>query len=130
MKTYTVLYAEDVPHYGTVDIDAKSDQAAIAIAKGRDDISDITTDPAHNDTVSQRIVHIQDPDGNIIAQDIALDTYALMVGDHSLFAAAEEMLSILQFAVETEEGNWEGLDDEPQWLQQARTVIAKARGKK
>ncbi|MCL5670811.1 MAG: hypothetical protein M1423_05865 [Acidobacteria bacterium] len=32
MKTYTVLYAEDVPHYGTAEIEAENDAEAIARA--------------------------------------------------------------------------------------------------
>ena len=33
MKTYSVLYAEDVPHYGTAEIEAENDAEAIAKAK-------------------------------------------------------------------------------------------------
>jgi hypothetical protein len=33
MKTYTVIFAQDVPHYGSVEIEAKNDEAAIRRAK-------------------------------------------------------------------------------------------------
>lgn len=33
MKTYSVLYAVDVPHYGFHDIEAEDDRAAIAAAE-------------------------------------------------------------------------------------------------
>ena len=33
LKTYTVLFARDIPHYGTAEIEAESDEAALAAAK-------------------------------------------------------------------------------------------------
>ena len=33
MKTYTVLFAQDVPHYGTVKIEAENDEGALAEAR-------------------------------------------------------------------------------------------------
>jgi hypothetical protein len=70
MKTYTVLYAEDVPHYGSHDIEAENDQAAIEAAvalHARGDVS--LNEAAWDSTVCARIVHIEDPDGNIIEKD-------------------------------------------------------------
>lgn len=60
MKTYTVLFAEDVPHYGTVEIQAESDDAALEAAKAYD-ISEVTLDPEWENSVSKRIVFIDDP---------------------------------------------------------------------
>ena len=74
MKTYTVLYAEDVPHYGTREFDAADDTLAIerarAITPGA--MSNYTNDPDYNNTRCRRIVHIEGPDG-IIAEFIPLD---------------------------------------------------------
>jgi hypothetical protein len=36
MKTYTVLFAEDVPHYGAAEIEAEDDAAALEAAKAYD----------------------------------------------------------------------------------------------
>lgn len=73
MRTYTVLYAEDVPHYGTREFDAADDTLAIERARAiaPDALSNYTNDPDHNDTLCRRIVHIEGPEG-IIAEDIYL----------------------------------------------------------
>jgi len=44
MNSYTILFAEDVPHYGTVRIEAENDAAALDSAKAYD-FSEITIDP-------------------------------------------------------------------------------------
>lgn len=95
MKTYTVLYAQDVPHYGTNEIEAASDDEAIALAKT--DPSDYTDDPDWNNAVCQRIVHIEGPEG-IIAEAIPLDGYTLIHGEDKrlLCDAAEKMLLALE----------------------------------
>jgi hypothetical protein len=36
MKTYSVLFAEDVSHYGTVEIEAGNDHAALDAARAYD----------------------------------------------------------------------------------------------
>jgi len=33
MKTYTILFAQDIPHYGSVEIEAKNDADALRRAK-------------------------------------------------------------------------------------------------
>jgi len=76
MKTYTLLCAEDVPHYGSTEIEAKNDADAIRIAKALD-ISGICVEASWDAAVCQRIVHIEDSRNNVIASDIALDDYRL-----------------------------------------------------
>lgn len=79
MKTYTVLFAEDVPHYGSVEIEAPDDAIAIAQAKALDS-SSVTTDPDWSAAVCRRIVSIETAEGKAIAMDIALDGYHLRNG--------------------------------------------------
>jgi len=102
MKTYSVLYAEDVSHYGSTDIAAENDAEAIAIAKGisDDDLCNIALDPDHGSRFCKRIVHILDPDGEYIAADIPLDGYTLIHGQDKrlLCEAAETMLLVLERA--------------------------------
>jgi hypothetical protein len=83
MKTYTVLYAEDVPHYGTAEIEAANDAEAIAKASAisDEDLGNTTIDPDHCSSVCKRIVHIQDAEGNDVAHDISLDAYTLIHGE-------------------------------------------------
>ena len=95
MKTYTVLYAEDVPHYGTSEIEAASDEEAVAMAITAP--SDYTDDPDWNNTVCKRIVHIEGPEG-IIAEAIPLDNYTLIHGEDKrrLCEAAPALLKALE----------------------------------
>ena len=76
MKTYSVLFAEDVPHYGTAHLEAEDDAAALEAARSYD-ISEIATDPEWENSVCKRIVHIEDAAGHTIFHDIPLDHYAL-----------------------------------------------------
>ena len=103
MKTYTVLYAEDVPHYGQAEIEATDNDAAIEAARkvhaeGSLDLYDADWDNA----ICKRIVHIEDQDGEIIAEDIPLDSYYLSHGEpqRRLCEAAAAMLEALD-AVDT-----------------------------
>ena len=83
MKTYTVLYAEDVPHYGTAEVEAGNDAEAIAKASAitDEDLGNTANDPEHCSSVCKRIVHIQDADGNDVARDLSLDAYTLIHGE-------------------------------------------------
>jgi hypothetical protein len=81
MKTYSVLFAQDVPHYGTAEVEAADDDAAIIAAKLLDP-AEYTHDPAWDDPVCRRIVHIEAPDGRIVAQDVALDEFFLRNGQN------------------------------------------------
>ena len=71
MKTYTVLFAEDVPHYGTAEIQAEDDTAALEAAKAYP-LSEVTNDPAWENSACKRIVYIEDQQGHIVFEEIAL----------------------------------------------------------
>jgi hypothetical protein len=58
MKTYSVLFAEDVPHCGSAEIEAAEDAAAIETAKA-DEVTAVAHDPDWSWTVCRRIVHIE-----------------------------------------------------------------------
>lgn len=97
MKTYTVLLAEDVPHYGTAHITAASAAEALEAARHLD-TGEHCTDSDSSTAVCHRIVHIEDEDGNIVAEDIALDRYFLRYGgepDRLLCDAAPRLLDAL-----------------------------------
>jgi hypothetical protein len=100
MKTYTVLYAEDVPHYGTAEIEAENDAEAVgkAIAISDENLSGTTIDPEFSNSVCRRIVYIQDAEGNDVALDISLDAYTLIHGEDKrrLCDAAEAMFEALE----------------------------------
>lgn len=74
MKNYTLLYAEDVPCYAVADITAATPQDAIAAAKAYD-FNDCCADLDWANPIHRRIVHIEAPDGSIIAENIALDNW-------------------------------------------------------
>jgi hypothetical protein len=76
MKTYSVLFAEDVPHYGVAEIEAEDDAAALDAAKAYD-LSEVTTDAVWENSVCKRIVYIEDEDGNTMFHDVALDNHFL-----------------------------------------------------
>ncbi len=100
MKTYTVLFAEDVPHYGTAEIQAEDNSAAIEAAKAYD-FCEVTNEPEWGNSVCKRIVDIQDAEGNIIADDISLDDCFLRYGgdkERAFFNAAPRLLAVLENA--------------------------------
>jgi hypothetical protein len=79
MKTYSVLYAEDVPNYAIAEMEAEDDRAAIGIAKQFHATGDLAFGDADwENPILRRIVHIEDADGNIVASDIQLDNYTLL----------------------------------------------------
>jgi hypothetical protein len=81
MKTYTALFAEDVPHYCTVEIQAGNDEAAITQAKQYPAKFDMNfDDPDWNNPVCQRIVHILNSNDIEVAHDISLDGHQLLTG--------------------------------------------------
>jgi hypothetical protein len=132
MKTYSILFAEDVPHYGFADIEAKDDTAALAAAKAYD-LSEVTNDPEWENSVCKRIVHIEDPEGNTVHYDVPLDGYFLRCGsdkDRLLCDAAPDMLEALELC-EDALSDLARLDDGTpsiSALNMARDAIAKAKG--
>ena len=92
MKTYTVLFARDVPHYGSVEVNATGDVDALAKAKvhwkrvqrDRDEEPWPFTEAQHDSAVLARIVEIIDETGRQVAADIRLDTYLLSVAPTDL----------------------------------------------
>ena len=81
MKTYTVIYAEDVPHYAHGEIEARGPKDAIAKARKIDTETFTAYDPDWSGAVCSRIVSIEDHHGNVVAQDISLDNYVLHHAD-------------------------------------------------
>jgi len=78
MKTYTVLYASDVPHYASFEVEARSPREAITAAKTKINAGDVLVeDPDWEGCILKRIVHIEDDAGNSVANDIPLDDYRL-----------------------------------------------------
>ena len=57
MKTYIALYAEDVRHYSTVEIEAVDTVDAIAKARSYD-LTDVPTNPDWHNAVCRRIVEV------------------------------------------------------------------------
>jgi hypothetical protein len=96
MKTYTALFAEDVPHYCAVEIEAETDEQAIKQAKGFHGKFDIDfDDPDWNNPVCQRIVHILDNTGVEVATDISLDGHHLLT-DSKVCDAIQHALECLR----------------------------------
>lgn len=90
MKTYTVLFAHDVPHYGSVEINATGEVEALAKAKvhwervQRDEEPWPLTEAQHDSAVLARIVEITEESGRQVAADLRLDTYLLSVAPTDL----------------------------------------------
>ena len=91
MKTYTVLFAQDVPHYGQVEIAATGDDDALAKARAywkrvqRDKEPWPLYDAQHDSAILDRIVEIIDDEtGRQVAADIRLDTYHLTIAPTEL----------------------------------------------
>jgi hypothetical protein len=80
MKTYVVLYAEDVPHYAQGEIEARGPNEAIAKARKVDTDTFTSFEPDWSNAVCRRIVNITDAKGKTIAEDIRLDDYSLEHG--------------------------------------------------
>ncbi len=101
VNIYTVLYAEDVPHYSSTEIEATDDSHALAIAQSLD-TSGLYYEGSWDSSVCKRIVSIERPDGTDVARDIQLDDYFLRNGgqaDRSLCEAASELLKAARFAL-------------------------------
>jgi hypothetical protein len=99
MPTYTALVALDVPHYGAAEIDAETPEAALAAAR-KLNILEIVDDPGWENAFCPRIVNIEDPDGQTVAEDVMLDGNALVIVGYPdkirIAAAATDLLEALQ----------------------------------
>jgi hypothetical protein len=131
-KTYTAIYAVDVPHYGTARIEAPDDTHALAVAKAFD-TGGIHNESCWEDSLCERIVSIEDASGAVIAYDIPLDKYFLRNGgekERRLCDAASAMLEALQLCEEVL-SDLARLDDgtpSVSALNMARDAILKATG--
>lgn len=76
MKTHSVLFAEDAPHYGFAHITAASAAEALEAARHLN-TGHHCTDPDLSSAVCRRIVHIEAEEGTIAAKNIALDGFFL-----------------------------------------------------
>ena len=72
MKTYTVLQAENVPHYRTAQIEAADTADAIAKACAHDWTS-VDSHPDYSQATARRIVEVTDDNETILAEFIAID---------------------------------------------------------
>jgi hypothetical protein len=79
VKTYSVLYAEDIPHYGGVDLEAPNDAEALRLARSFD-TGQVSYEGCWDGAVCRRIVSIEDSAGKTVAHDIPLDDYRLHHG--------------------------------------------------
>jgi hypothetical protein len=132
MKTYSVLFAEDVPHYGCAQIEAEDDTAALEAAKAYD-LSEVTNDPECENSVCKRIVYIEDPEGNTIFHDVSLDDYDLRhEGDEArrLCDASRDMLDALRLCADVLSHLARSDDGTPSIsaLNMTRAAVAKATG--
>jgi hypothetical protein len=100
MPKFTVLVAHDVPHYGTIEIEAANADQALAKIREMylgDILAGACFDPAFDASICARIVHMQDEAGNTAHEDTPLDHgYAewCVIGDlTSLLRQAEDYLS-------------------------------------
>lgn len=143
MKTYTVLFAQDVPHYGQVEITATGDDDALAKARAHWDRVQRGEEPwplteaQYDNAVLDRIVEITDESYRQTAADIRLDTYVLTIAPTELsaslirnatpmHAALEEIIGHATSAIAADErGKQVNL---AQVLSIARAVLALAKG--
>ena len=106
MKTYIALFAQDVPHYGQVEITATGDDDALAKARGhwervqRGEEPWPLTEAQHDSAVLDRIVEITDETGRQVAADIRLDTYLLSIAPTDLSVKLIENASRMHAALE------------------------------
>jgi hypothetical protein len=133
MKTYTVLYAEDVPQYAQGEVEARGPKDAIAKARKLDTDTFTAFEPDWSGAVSRRIVSIEDPDGDVIAEAIPLDDFVLHNADAEKrlkLDAAEAMFEALcaqeMAEFDREAGCRKGYFDNA--LELRKNALAKARG--
>jgi hypothetical protein len=83
VKTYTIIFAEDVPHYGSVEIAAANDADAVVQATAYWNRAKNSQEPwplddaEYGSAILERIIEITDSDERPVANDIRLDSYYL-----------------------------------------------------
>ena len=95
MPKFTVLVAHDVPHYGTIEIEAADADQALARIREMDleDVLDeACNDPAFDASICARIVHMQDEAGNTAHEDTPLDYR------YAEWCAVDDLTSVLRQA--------------------------------
>jgi len=95
MPKFTVLIAHDVPHYGTLEIDAADADQALAKLKEMDvddAFAEACNDPSFEASICARVVHIEDEAGNTAHEDTPLDQ------SYADWAAVDELRSVLREA--------------------------------
>jgi len=103
MKKYEIVYAQDVSHYGCVELEAEGDDQIVEAAKTywKETDLDPADDPDWNNPVSKRIVQITDEAGNEIVADVRCDDYHLEYindAEVDLRDSAAELLEMLERA--------------------------------
>lgn len=139
-KTYSILFAQDVPHYGFVEIEAKDDAQALRRAKQywRDVQSGAEPwpldDAQYDSATSARICTIYDDADREVTCDVRLDEYMLMRARtardertfdnaHSLFSALD---AVMHWWMSTAHTNH---DEMPARIfDKATNVLAKVKG--
>ena len=139
MKTYTVVFGEDVPHYGVAEIAAQDAAAVIEAAKAYDRDNLSAYDAEWSCSVCARICNITDDEtGEIVGEDIALDGYFLRDGGEEarrLCDAAADMRTALEDALlASGYGILAPIPHAdrfrvPAWVWKARAAIMKATGR-
>jgi len=132
MKTYSILYAQEVPHYTAHEIQAENDAQAVELAKAFD-WSALPSDPDYSSAVLRRIVYIEDAAASeIVDEGIALDDWRLSESrqKHALHDAVLDMLEALRLCEQVIAHFARTDDGTPSIsaLHMARDAIAKAEG--
>lgn len=76
MPKFNIIVAHNVPHYGTVEIEARDPDHALEVLKQKNlsgILDEAVLDPAWDSSNCARIVYMQDEQGNVFHEDTALD---------------------------------------------------------
>jgi len=142
MKTYTILFAQDIPHYGSVEIEAKNDADALRRAKKHWRDVQIGAEPwplhdaQHDNAVSARIVLIYDEtdEHREVAHDVRLDEYVLLrartARDERTLDNAKAIFTALESVMHWWQSTAHTDDDEmpAELFDKAQGLIAKVKG--
>lgn len=122
MKTFSVLVAHDVPHYGVIEVEADSADHALKILEDRpldETMDEACNDPAYENSICARVVHIRDEHGNCSHEDTPLDN------SYREWSAVEDLTAALRQA----EAYLSGCDTRTtpaQLVQRINAALAKA----